>query len=228
MTVQFHFLDAYEEIPIRLFQAIQRELLAALTHVREPLPVRQVDVVVAPAQSQSVIPEYGMTGMSHGKGRITISIDPDSPHMDDPRREARLLGILAHELHHVTRMRGPGYGRTLGEALVSEGLAQCFEVEAGAPVPFYGVALDPAALWRAADRARQEFSAPMYDQAAWFFGRRGDPAWPRHAGYSLGFALVEDWLARNDTNAAAAALVPAARILDGWRERNFELRHPIR
>jgi uncharacterized protein YjaZ len=228
MTVQFHFLDAFEEIPIRLLQAVQRELHAALAQITTLLPIAQVDVVVAPAQSQWVIPEYGLTGMSHGKGRITISIDPDSPHVDDPQREARLLGILAHELHHVTRMRGPGYGRTLGEALVSEGLAQCFEVEAGAPVPFYGVALDPGALTRAGERARQELGAPMYDHAAWFMGRRGDPAWPRNAGYSLAFALVEDWLAHNDTNAAAAARVPAAQVLDAWRERNFELPHPMR
>jgi uncharacterized protein YjaZ len=226
MTVRFHFLDAYEEIPARLLQAIQRELLAALTQVSTLLSVAQVDVVVAPAQARSVIPELGMTGMSHGKGRITISIDPDSPRINDPQREVRLLGVLAHELHHVTRTRGPGYGGSLGEALVSEGLAQCFEVEAGAPVPFYGVALEPEALRRAAERARKEIGVPMYDHAAWFFGRRGDPAWPRHAGYSLGFALVEDWLARNDTNAAAAATVPAARILDAWRDRDFEIRHP--
>ena len=93
MTVQFHFLDAYEEVPVRLFQAIQRELHAALTQVSTLLPVAQVDVVVAPAQAQWVIPEYGMTGFSHGKGRITISIDPASPHLDDPQREVRLLGL---------------------------------------------------------------------------------------------------------------------------------------
>jgi uncharacterized protein YjaZ len=228
MTVRFHFLDAYEEVPILIFQAIQHELHAALAQVSALLPLAQVDVVVASAQSFWVIPEYGMTAMAHGKGRVTVSIDPESPHIADPQREVRLLGLLAHELHHVARMRGPGYGRTLGEALVSEGLAQCFEVEAGAPVPFYGVALDPDALRHAADRARQELGSSMYDHAAWFFGRRGDPAWPRNAGYSLGFALAEDWLARNDASAAAAVTVPAARILDAWRDRDFELRHPMR
>ena len=226
MTVQFHFLDAYEEVPIRTFQAIQRELLAALTQVTAILPVAQVDVVVASVSPNFVIPEYGLTGMSHGKGRISISIDPDSPRLDDPQRAARLLGVLAHELHHVVRTRGPGYGGSLGEALVSEGLAQCFEVEAGAPVPFYAVSLDADALARAGERARQEIGALAYDHSAWFFGRRGDPAWPRHAGYALGFAVVEDWLARNDTNAAAAVNVPAAQIMDAWRERGFELRHP--
>src|SRR5690348_9431346 len=100
MTVRFHFLDAYEEIPARLFQAIQRELLAALTQVSTLLPVAQVDVVVASAPAGFVIPEYGLTGISHGKGRITISIDPDSPRIEDPQREVRLLGLLAHELHH--------------------------------------------------------------------------------------------------------------------------------
>src|SRR5262249_45895144 len=108
------------------------------------------------------------------------------------------------------------------------GLAQCFEVEAGASVPFYAISLDPEALAHAGTRARAQLGSFPYDHSAWFFGRRGDPAWPRHAGYSLGFALIEDWLARNGHNAAAGALVPAAQVLDAWRERDFELRHPMR
>ncbi|WP_406721174.1 DUF2268 domain-containing putative Zn-dependent protease [Thioclava litoralis] len=37
-----------------------------------------------------------------------------------------LLRVLLHEYHHVLRGDGPGYGRSLEEALVSEGLAQLF------------------------------------------------------------------------------------------------------
>ena len=228
MTVQFHFLDAYQEIPLRLFASIQRELQSALPRVTSLLPIGQVDVVVAFAFPQWVIPEYGLMGWSHGKGRITIAIDPSSPHIDEPQRAERLLGLLAHELHHVMRMRGPGYGRTLGEALVSEGLAQRFEVEAGAPPPLYAVSLDAAALTRAGARAREQIDSVDYDHNAWFAGRPGDPAWPPYAGYSLGFALVGDWLARNDTSAAAAATVPAAQVLDAWRARDFALRDPAR
>ena len=47
-------------------------------------------------------------------------------------------------MHHVMRMRRGAWAYSLGDRFVSEGLAQCFEEEVGAPTPFYAVALD----WR--------------------------------------------------------------------------------
>jgi len=221
MTVRFVLLDAFEEIPMRLRAAILRELDDALARIVPILPIDRVDVVLAP--SRRVIPEYGLDGITHGKGRITLSFDPDSAHLDEQQRGERILGTLAHELHHVSRMRGPGYGETFGEVLVSEGLAQCFEIEVGAPVPFYATCLDQEALQRSAERAQNDLSSNCYDHTAWFFGRKNDPGWPRYAGYALGFALVRDWLSSRRTTAAAATGVAAAPILEAWADAGFKI-----
>jgi hypothetical protein len=57
---------------------------------------------------------------------------------------------------------------------VSEGLAQCFEEEVGAPTPFYAVFLDASALAKAEARAKEAPPLLPYDHNAWYFGRRGD------------------------------------------------------
>ena len=227
MTVKFHLLDACDEIPVRRRRAILRELRDALVTVSTHLTVDRVDVVVAPGKW--VIPEYGLTGRTEGKGRVSITIDPDSSRLDEPQRRERLLGVLAHELHHVVRGRGPGYGKSLGETMVSEGLAQCFEEEVGAPTPFYAVFLDPVALAKTAAKARDTASSLRYDYNAWFFGRPGDPEWPRYAGYSLGYAIVKAWLDENDATAAQSATVPASDIIGPWLgDARDIIAHPTR
>ena len=48
------------------------------------------------------------------------------------------------------------------------------------------------------------------------FGRKDDPEWPRHAGYSLGYALVSAWLKAKALSAVDAVGVPATDITDDW------------
>jgi uncharacterized protein YjaZ len=214
MTVRFYLLDALGDIPADLTEAILDEFEAAREKACALLPVDRVDVVVAP--SSFVIPRLGMSGFTHTKSRVTISVNPASPRLADTERGERLLGTLAHELHHVRRLRGTNFSRTLGGRFVNEGLAQCFEEEAGAPTPFYATALDAETLARMAARALPLREATEFDYDRWLYGRDDDPDWPRHTGYALGYALVRAWLAKNATTASAAVDVPAAEILDAW------------
>lgn len=226
MTVKFHLLDAYGEIPAPLRRSIKRELQDALVTVSTHLTLDRLDVLILP--SKWVIPEYGLTGRTEGKGRVIVTVDPESAHLHDPERAARLLGVLAHELHHVVRTRGPGYGMTLHESLVSEGLAQCFEEEVGLPPPFYAVFLDAAALAKADTKAKEASPLLHYDHSAWYFGRWGDGQWPRYAGYSLGYAIVRAWLDENDTTASASATVPANDIIGPWKGGTLDICYPTR
>ena len=214
MTVCFYLLDALDVIPAPLKGDVMRELGVANERIAQRVQLERLDVVVTPGDF--VIPELGLNGFAQSPGLVTITVDPNSPRMSDRERPTRLLGMLAHEMHHVMRMRRGAWAHTLGGRFVSEGLAQCFEEEVGAPTPFYAVALDTEALQRMAARARPLLSATDYEHDAWMFGRKGDPEWPRHAGYSLGYALVSAWLAERNISAIDAAGVPAAAITDGW------------
>ncbi|MDW5375354.1 DUF2268 domain-containing putative Zn-dependent protease [Halomonas sp. HP20-15] len=110
--------------------------------------------------------------------------------------------MVAHELHHVMRWRGPGYGRTLGEALVSEGLAGhfCRQLYASAPEPWES-ALSETETVACAMKAKQQWFAQSYRHDEWFFGQGGLPRW---AGYSLGYVMVARYLQHNDGKSAAS------------------------
>ncbi len=190
------------------------ELEAANERIARLVRLDRLDVVVTPGDF--VIPELGLNGLAQSPGLITVTLNPGSPRMSDRERPIRVLGILAHEMHHVMRLRRGAWAYSLGGRFVSEGLAQCFEEEVGAPTPFYAVALDDETLKRMADRARPLLSATDFDHDNWMFGRRNDPEWPRNTGYSLGYALVKAWLADREMSAIDAAGVPATEITDDW------------
>jgi Predicted Zn-dependent protease (DUF2268) len=216
MTVRFHLLDAFDEIPPADRISILASLEKALPLVLARLPMERVDIVVGYSDPAWMIPAWGIGGYAHGKGRISITVDPDHPRFGDAERGERLAAILAHEMHHLARARGPGFGETLGEVLVTEGLAQCFEVEIGCPAPPYAIAVADDALKQFAARARSDVETKEYDSRAWFYGRSGDPHFPRHGGYSLGYALTRSWLAAEGMTASGAAGVPASRLIEAW------------
>ena len=223
MTITFHVLDAMDELPARLKDDIMSELEAAHERIALLIQLDRLDIVVAP--EAWVLRRYGFSGYANGPGRITITFDPRSPRLHDRERSDRILGTLAHEMHHVLRMRRGGEpdSHTLGSRFVSEGLAQCFEEEVGAPTPFYAVALDDAALRMMAERARPLLSATDFAHDDWMFGRRDDPEWPPSAGYSLGYALVKAWLNKKELTAVGAAGVPATEITDDWLSGRLSL-----
>jgi Predicted Zn-dependent protease (DUF2268) len=223
MTVRFHLFDAFDEIAEADRISVLAALEIALPRIVSRLSIDRVDVVIGYVDPFWVIPAYGIGGFSHGKGRISITLAPGHPRFGDPERRERLAAVLAHELHHIARSRRAGYGRTLGEALVSEGLAQCFEVEIGCPPPPYAVALRGDALRDFAARAREQMAAPYYDHGAWFYGRKGDANFPKDGGYSLGYAMVKSWLAGEKTTASKAAGVAAARVTDAWMAGQFDV-----
>ena len=152
MTITFHLLDAMDEIPAQLRDDVMGELEAANQQIARFVQMDRLDVVVA--AEAWVIREWGLSGRANGPGRITITLDPGSPQLNDLERPDRMLATLAHEMHHVARLRSGIETYTLGGRFVSEGLAQCFEEEVGAPTPFYALALDNETLKRMATRAR--------------------------------------------------------------------------
>jgi hypothetical protein len=177
------------------------------------------------------------------RGLVRIVVEPDRPYAigvigigayTDPRSgyvhvtytsafprlrkslETLLAPAVAHELHHSSRIRtNPGYGTTLGEAMVSEGLADHFAEE------LYPHTAQPwdHALTKAQERelwklARSELSSTTYDHGAWFFGTSSMPAW---AGYTFGYEMVGRYLRVHGTTAALAVHVDAAKVLSGFR-----------
>lgn len=214
VSVRVHVLDADPALaPFRSALAAAAE--AALERIRARLPVRDVDVVIQ-RDPFAVIPELGVGDSCPSAHLVRVSVDPEHAAFDEVL-DGHLSRTLAHELHHCARWRGPGYGTSLGEALMSEGLADHFDLEVrpGARPYHWTQVLDGARLHETWKLARPRLWEPGYDHGFWFFNT-GAEGPPFHAGYSLGFHLVRAFLASDpEQRPSGLATVPARRILEG-------------
>ncbi|MDR5859382.1 DUF2268 domain-containing putative Zn-dependent protease [Halomonas eurihalina] len=157
-----------------------------------------------------VIDIMGFAGYAPTGTMMQLTLDPGNENF------ARNMGepferMVAHELHHVMRWQGPGYGETLGEALVSEGLAGHFsrQLYGSAPEPWER-ALSTAELAICEKEAQRYWNTSNYCHGAWFFGQGDQPPW---AGYSLGYALIGRYLECHDGESPTSlAHEPAERF----------------
>jgi predicted Zn-dependent protease DUF2268 len=204
-------LDAGHEFAPGRLDSIVGWLEGAARDVVLPLRAECIDVLVVPGTN--LIPDWDCNGYTHGAWRITITVDPECDGKEKRPLDGQLRAMLAHELHHAMRSRGPGYGSTLGEALVTEGLAQCYEEQVGCPTPNYAVAVRGRALAKLARLAKDELWSDAYDHSKWFFGSKTEAAFPWSGGYSLGYVLMRPWLDHAGLSASAAVSVAAREIL---------------
>lgn len=189
---QLHMLNARGALtPIMAeIRAHAREVVAL---VEDHLDLPRFDLVVR--AGDGVIPEWGVGGYAPAPGIIELVLDPARVAPEHFRR------TLVHEMHHLARWEGPGYGRSLGEALVSEGLAGHFvlQVLGGPPDPWDQVRPGTGVLKQAATGwARRD-----HDHGDWFMGRGRMRKW---TGYGLGHRIVAEHLTEGGD---AAALVHA-------------------
>ena len=206
MTIfNLHYLNARNALTgvMPETRAAAREAVAAVGALVD-LP--RFDLVIR--TGDEVMQGWAVGGYAPGPGHIQITLDP-SRFSPEP-----FIRTLVHELHHLIRWDGPGYGKSLGEALVSEGLAGHFvrQVLGGPPDP-WDAAAPSEALVR---QAMNEWSRLDYDHAEWFFGKGRIRRW---SGYGLGHRLVAEYLSQNpQENAVTLAAAPADRFRNAMRK----------
>ena len=153
-----------------------------------------IDIIFINAPSL-VIKELGISGSSPGPHHMYVTVDSKFKNITE---ENMILTIL-HETHHCMRWRKPGYGKTLGEAMISEGLATLYEEEHSGKVPIYAqVKIKQSDI----DLANKELSNDKYDHQEWFFGSTKTPRW---FSYSYGYKLAKEYSQK--TNKKASELV---------------------
>jgi uncharacterized protein YjaZ len=173
------------------------------------LPTLDIIILDAP---ESVIPEIGLGGYSPNKNTVYIYTDPGRENFRQIIEE-HLPRTLAHELNHCARWMAVGYGKTLFEAVISEGLAEHFDIEVNKTTPTpWAVAVRGEELAGLIARAKLDFEKEDYDHAAWFFGSEpyGIPRW---AGYSIGYHLVGEYILRTDKKPHELVGAPAKLFL---------------
>ena len=153
------------------------------------------------------------TGMGASVARpnlLVLSFDPYNGDFNNALGGGVLRRQVVNAVHRAVRAAGPGYGFTLGGALVSEGLAAQFVRLV------FGTSPEP---WEVAEEAtlaahwpdQRTLMTTKYDAAEWF-GGAGDK--PFGYGYALGCRMVGHWLTSGVAlNAERLINVPTPKVL---------------
>ena len=186
--VTLHLLNAHGKLTSHC-EWLHTALTQTYALANQVMPLPSVDVVVK--AGAYVIPEKGHLGYCPEPGLVYVTVNPEHPALYK-NEDHSLERMFAHELHHAARWAGPGYGATLGEVVVSEGLAGHFALELfkGQPEPWESLSAD--VLQPSMRQLSENWDRPDYDHNRWFFGTGDLPRW---LGYTAGFNLVSDYLA---------------------------------
>lgn len=175
-----HILNASGKLPPELAAELRQVMETALHRHAGTLELDGVDVAVRVLPWG--LPETGIHGYAPAGHYVELTVNPQNTHFPDAWR-TELPATLAHELHHTRRWQGVGYGQTLLEILVSEGLAQHYEtLERDSPPPWAQAPANLDVLW---NRASPLLNTTDFEFEAWFYGSPAENL-PRWAGYALG------------------------------------------
>lgn len=220
MTWKLHWLEAPGDLrPWR--EIITTEVELARRAIAGLMAVPVLDILIE-REPSAVIPETGTTGRAYRRNLFSISVDPDNPNFEQSLRDGDLRRTAAHEAHHCMRMAGPGYGWTLGEALVSEGLAGRFvsQLFGSPPEPWECAVTDDVLKANLPDPPT--LISKGHDHAVWFFGFKDQR--PRWLGYTLGYRIVVDWLGeRSQVDGHTWINVPAEEVLRAASTRTLSV-----
>lgn len=190
-TWHLHPLNARHGLT-RILSDIRAAARLAVARVGEHADLPDFDLVIRAATGAGH-PKGGLAARSPAPGVIEMAQDVDRFDPD------LFIRALVRHACHLIRWDGPGYGKSLGEALVSEGLAGHFVVQVLGGQPDAVDATVPAP--GAARLAMNEWARRDYDHARWFMGG-GDLK--NGTGFGLAHRLIAAHLATNSDSSAAS------------------------
>jgi hypothetical protein len=191
---------------------------ASISKIQKVLPFKEpVDVVVY--RYRTTDKDFLVSGYTPTGNTVWIYTDPSHKNYQK-LLEKQLPKVLTHELHHACRWQGPGFGKTLKEALVTEGLAAHFETETfgGKPSDFY-VQFSDKEIQRFWKLAQKDLNSKSFSYDDWFFGNVKRKI-PKHAGYALAYWLIGKSL--NGRKASELSISTAGQILLDINIKNYD------
>jgi uncharacterized protein YjaZ len=150
-----------------------------------------------------VISEVGIGGNTDNENVIMIPLDAKFS-----LSQHELMLTICHELHHAARMSKLGDTDSLLKKVISEGLADQFELEIDPkhhPIT-YRKDIAETEIHKGINNLKKIVESGDYDYYEWFFGYGEYPNW---FGYTLGNYIIEKYCNENDTKPSRLVHTPA-------------------
>jgi uncharacterized protein YjaZ len=210
MSIKLHILNESGRLAPYV-GVIQQAYDEVIVKLKNKITLPNVDVVIADSPD-GAIPETGVGGNAYTAHIIFISINPNFHNLDKTISN-EIKGTLAHELHHCARMKTIGYGTSLLQALITEGLADHFDLEVNGTEPKpWSIAIQGGKLEEIRKIAEKSFNDSTYNHFNWFFGSK-DLGIPKWAGYSIGFDIVKNYLIKIGKKPSELVSVDASEFI---------------
>src|SRR3989344_2722710 len=108
-------------------EKIKQKTDDSIAKISSKIPLSNLDIIIRD-NPEAAIPEIGIGGYTPDGHTVFVNLNPEFRNIEKSINK-ELGRTLAHEINHAMRWRNPGYGKTLLEALVTEGLADHFDLE---------------------------------------------------------------------------------------------------
>lgn len=187
----------------------------ALNHISVLLPGPKTSISVNYYRPGVLIPQTGTAGVTTLQtGRIVTGFGRTARSTISRAVAFWLPRTLSHEVDHSVRiLAGPGFGPTLLDQIISEGISSVFDEAAfpGPPNPWDNAISrsQECTMWRKA-QSMLAYTG-LYD--LWMFGSPGVPYW---TGFTIGYHIVKDYRLRHPhLSWAALTRASATTILTG-------------
>ncbi|MDD9900717.1 MAG: DUF2268 domain-containing putative Zn-dependent protease [Alphaproteobacteria bacterium] len=210
---RFQFLNDGGHFSEGLKAEIIHEAETAFARIHTLIPEKELTVSFHHAPDLTIPGEH-IGGYCPDSLNVHIYLDTEYAGISNVLQHM-MRKTLAHEYHHACRWGNPGYGETLGEEIVSEGLADIFSLEAfPGDAPPWCTALNVQQTKALLEKATPLLDRRDHNHADWFFGNGADCS---HWGaYTLGYFLVSNYLGVHQEKTASSLVhTPAQDILKG-------------
>jgi hypothetical protein len=196
-------------VPSRYRRKVTAAIRFALDAARKSLKyTRPIGVAVFEAPKDQVISGLGLAGSAIGKAGIEIRINFDKKTFGE-KSALELKASISHEATHLVRENSVGYGLTLLDALVSEGVACYFEkyLFPARKIPYIAPIKGELKFLK---HAQTIFNRKDFSYSDWFFGSKNIPKW---AGYRVGYLLVKNFAEKKSIPLSELARMPSDKFL---------------
>ena len=211
MNINILFLESKNDI----FKSTQRKVLREL--IKRHVDIAQLSLKISPTNisvypnKDWCIPEIGIGGYTASEDWIQLSLNLST---FDKNIEKYLPAVIYHEMHHTKRMSTVGYGESLLEVSITEGLATKYAEE---KFPQFS---PPWGKYSKSEITKLvkpflKHKDDVVDFSEWFLGY-GKPHW---LGYKVGSYIINSVLEKNHHLSSLRMVdFPSKKIFDMYNE----------
>lgn len=204
-----------------LTHEIEYEIRQVMSSIQALIPANDLTIYIVLCDTTNVgniIPFMGIGGHPMGTDAVRMYIQPENPNF----KAKYVAWGLPHEIHHVIRMRKPGWHWSLLECIVMEGLADHFLVEVtGSEAGPWTRALSEEDIenFLIKFRSHMHTTTESWDEfeanhlTPWLFGRSGSDSIPSFTGYSLGWRIVENYINAHPEASGSSLLYVSSEVI---------------